>query len=142
MTCDNAPRRQARLRPRRPAVNQSRRFSRSVFNGAVALGGMMILVGCGGSQDAAPLAVYFDSASKQTVVFPASGQYPAVHPETGQPTLMPAMHCPQCAAWHPVPPPEQLNRAAASARCPRCKSPLQIDGPLPADPPTEPEAGR
>jgi len=118
MTCDNAHRRLARLRN---------------LSGAFVLSGLSILVGCGDPQDAVPpQAVYFDTASKQVVVFPASGQYPAIHPETGQPTLMPAMHCPQCLAWRQVPPPEQLNRAAASARCPRCKSPLQIDGPLPA----------
>lgn len=138
MTCDKAHGSPARPRPAWTLADSRRRLC----SGVLAVGAMLPLVGCGDPQDAAPPAVYFDTASKQTVVFPASGQYPAIHPETGQPTLMPAMHCPQCAAWHPAPPPEQLNRAAASARCPRCKSPLRVDGPLPAGSPAEPEAGR
>ncbi len=133
MTCDNAHRRQTRHRSERAAAGSRQRILTSALSGALTLSWMMGLVGCGDSQDAVPpQAVYFDTASKQAVVFPASGEYPAIHPETGQPTLMPAMHCPQCAAWRQVPPPEQLNRSATPALCPRCRSRLQIEGPLPS----------
>ncbi len=138
MICIKVGRRQTRHHAGQAITRgRLRSWSRPVA-AALALVGLLSLVGCGGSEVAVPpQAVYFDTASKQVMVLPASGEYPALHPATGQPTLVPAMHCPQCVAWRQAPPPEQLNRAAASARCPRCKTPLQLDGPLPAAPEAE-----
>jgi len=99
---------------------------------AIALSGTLGLVGCSETQTPAPESVYFDTASGQAVMFAAGSEYPAVHPETGQPTLLPTMHCPKCNAWRPVPPPEQLNRSAALAVCPKCRGRLQIEGPIPS----------
>ena len=94
---------------------------------------LAVLTGCGAGEPAEPpLAVYFDADRRQPVVMPASEHYPATHPATGRPTLMPAMHCPKCNAWRQVPLPEHLNRSAAPAICAKCRSRLQADGPLPS----------
>jgi len=78
-------------------------------------------------------AVFIDAVTKQVVVTAAATQYPAIHPETGQATLMPAMHCPRCMAWRRVPPPDQLNQRGQALTCAKCKQPLQIEGPLPGE---------
>jgi hypothetical protein len=90
-------------------------------------------LGCSpdGDPPAPTRAVFIDAVTKQVVVTAAAVQYPALHPETGQATLMPAMHCPRCVAWRRVPPPDQLNQAGQALTCAKCKQPLQIEGPLP-----------
>ncbi len=80
----------------------------------------------------APRIVVFDTASKRPVVIEAVNQFPAIHPDTGRPTLMPALYCAKCAAWHLVPPLEELARSKQPAVCVKCKSTLTIDGPLPS----------
>lgn len=92
----------------------------------------IVLAGCDGSQPEPPLVVYFDVERRQPVVMPTVDQHPVIHPETDRPTLRPAMHCPTCEVWRQAPPPEQLNRSAAPAVCPKCRSRLQIEGPLPS----------
>lgn len=89
-------------------------------------------LGCSPAGDPpAPQAVFIDGVTKQVVVTTASAPFPAIHPETGQATLMPAMHCPRCVAWRQVPPPDQLNQAGRALACGKCKQPLQLEGPLP-----------
>jgi len=92
-------------------------------------------LGCSpdGDPPAPTRAVFIDAVTKQVVVTAAAAQYPALHPETGQATLMPAMHCPRCVAWRRVPPPDQLNQAGQALTCAKCKQPLQIEGPLPSE---------
>lgn len=92
-------------------------------------------LGCSpdGDPPAPPRAVFIDAVTKQVVVTAAAAQYPAIHPETGQATLMPAMHCPRCVAWRRVPPPDQLNQAGQALTCAKCKQPLQMEGPLPGE---------
>lgn len=57
---------------------------------------------------------------------------PLVHPQTGQPTLMPALYCPKCRAWHEVPPLDVLQRNPQAGRCVKTRAPLETTGPLPA----------
>ncbi|MBL8849436.1 MAG: hypothetical protein JNG89_07120 [Planctomycetaceae bacterium] len=97
---------------------------------------LLMLSGCGGDSVAeSPVAVqqvYFDVQSKRAVVAEASTETPAVHPETGRRTLMPALYCTQCAAWRAAPPLQELQRNPQARLCPKCKGPLAADGPLPA----------
>ena len=79
--------------------------------------------------------VYVDTASrkKEAMVMEVADHFPAVHPRTGKRTLMPAMYCPKCAKWHPVPPPEQINRTPQATVCPKTGAALTFDGPWPAE---------
>jgi hypothetical protein len=79
----------------------------------------------------APQTVLFDRASRQAIVVEAVAEFPALHPQTGQPTLVPAMYCSQCAAWRPVPPPEEVNRMKTALKCSKCRGPLVTTGPFP-----------
>ncbi len=105
------------------------------FGGLLALLLLALPLGCSpdGDPPAPTRAVFIDAVTKQVVVTAAATQYPAIHPETGQATLMPAMHCPRCMAWRRVPPPDQLNQRGQALTCAKCKQPLQIEGPLPGE---------
>lgn len=100
---------------------------------------LALSLGCSpeGEPPAPSQAVFIDAVTKQVVVAAASAQYPAIHPETGQATLMPAMHCPRCVIWRQVPPPDQLNQSGRALTCAKCKQPLQLEGPLPDEPPAK-----
>jgi hypothetical protein len=103
------------------------------FNLVVLLAGVM--VGCGASVDneAVARAVYIDLATKRVVVADATKEYPAVHPVTGDPTLMPAMHCPKCGQWRQVPLPAQVNQMNQALQCFKCKTELSPNGPFPPE---------
>lgn len=77
------------------------------------------------------LAVYVDLATSQPVVDLATSEVPAVHPETGKRTLMPALYCPACERWHPTPAFDKLQRTPGAGRCPDDGTPLTSDGPWP-----------
>ena len=57
---------------------------------------------------------------------------PARHPKTGQPTLLLGLYCPQCQEWRIAPAVEQLQHQSRP-RCRKCRSPLELAGPLPSD---------
>jgi len=57
---------------------------------------------------------------------------PVAHPTTGQPTLVPALYCPQCQQWEIAPGLEQQQRAALVLKCAKTKAELQRTGPVPA----------
>jgi hypothetical protein len=115
------------------------RRSGRLASAARGLGGMLTILALGLSLGCSPdgdpptprQAVFIDAVTQQVVVAESSAQYPAIHPETGKATLMPAMHCPRCAAWRRVPTPDQLNQAGQALTCAKCKQPLQLEGPLP-----------
>ena len=94
-----------------------------------------MIAGCGGDSAAESSEtmqrVYFDIKTKRAVVAAASTETPAVHPETGRRTLMPALYCGQCAAWRAAPPLQELQRNPDARLCRKCKGPLTADGPLP-----------
>jgi len=94
-----------------------------------------VMIGCGPSEDDGKIAraVYIDMATKRPVVADVAKEYPAVHPVTGEATLMPAMHCSKCAQWRQVPPPEQVNQMGQPLQCFRCKTALSPDGPIPEE---------
>lgn len=130
MTCCNAGRR---------GINRLR--DNHLLSGAVMAGVVFSLaiasaVGCGGPPPEVlrPQGVYFDTATKRVVLAPLAVDFPAVHPATGKATLMPAMHCGKCDAWHPVPTPDQIVMQGSPLVCPKCKGALRPDGPIPADP--------
>ena len=77
--------------------------------------------------------VYVDTASKkkEALVMEIADSFPAEHPRTGKRTLMPAMYCPKCAKWHPVPPPDQINRTPKATVCPKTGAAMTFDGPWP-----------
>jgi hypothetical protein len=97
----------------------------------VALG--PVLNGCGEDVASTP------AAAGRVCVDPATGAafvvettiFPAVHPGTGKATLVPALYCSKCAAWHAAPPVEQLHRQRGVAHCPRTGTVLTADGPRP-----------
>ena len=93
--------------------------------------------GCGGGDDAPEAAsaptVYYCTETK-TVVVAARQQTPAVNPQTGRRTLVPALYCPTCRQWQPAPPPEVLQRNPGAGLCRKHKTPLIADGPLPTAP--------
>lgn len=92
---------------------------------------LLITGGCERDQVKEVRIAYYDLTTKQIIVTAACTEYPAIHPETGLPTLMPAMYCPTCNAWRRVPMPDELNRAPRPIVCFHCKNGLIADGPLP-----------
>jgi hypothetical protein len=101
---------------------------------AVAVLGIS-LVGCGGSDDVATSeasrAVYVDTKTMKAVVCDVVEDPPAVNPMTGNRTLMPALYCPSCLRWHPLPPLDQINRMPNATKCSKTGATLTADGPWP-----------
>lgn len=96
-----------------------------------------VLAGCGESTPVEPARkqmVYVDTATMKPMVHDVATSFPAVHPTTGKPTLRPALYCPTCQKWHPVPPPDQINRVRGAGQCSKDQTPLIADGPWPSDP--------
>lgn len=75
--------------------------------------------------------VYVDTVTGEAQAMEVAGEFPAVQPRTGKRTLMPAMYCAKCGKWHPVPPPDRINRAGRAALCPKTGAPLTAEGPWP-----------
>lgn len=93
-----------------------------------------ILVGCGeraSDQSTPKKMVYFDIATMQPFVYDVVTSFPATHPKTGKSTLRPALFCPTCQKWYPVPPPEAINRTPGGGKCPKDKTTMITDGPWP-----------
>lgn len=111
-------------------------LSSAVMAGVVFSLAIASAVGCGGPPPEVlrPQGVYFDTATKRVVLAPLAVDFPAVHPATGKATLMPAMHCGKCDAWHPVPTPDQIVMQGSPLVCPKCKGALRPDGPIPGAP--------
>lgn len=90
--------------------------------------------GCGGSETEtdtkAGKMVYVDTKTAEAFVGNVTGT-PAVHPQTGDRTLMAALYCPKCATWHAVPPLDEINQIPNATRCPKTRVPLTVDGPWP-----------
>ena len=102
----------------------------SMICGAVAVFGAALywLVPVGSSPARAEGAeVAYLCRETRQVVFAPPQAVPAVHPQTGRPTLDRALYCPQCRSWHPVPPTWPGNPLAY--RCPRTRGPLEASGP-------------
>ncbi len=102
---------------------------------------LLAIAGCGRTEEVPAdgregKMVYVDTASKtkEAIVMEIADSFPAENPRTGKRTLMPAMYCPTCGQWHPVPPPDQINRTPNAALCPKSGTPLRIDGPWPDEP--------
>lgn len=93
------------------------------------------IMGCGRAEEAAKdkslQAVYVDAKTMEAVVCDKVEEPPALNPKTGQRTLMPALYCPACQSWHPVPPPDQINRVPGAATCRKTAAMLIPDGPWP-----------
>lgn len=97
----------------------------------------VLLAGCGASptplDPRANQMVYYDRDTKQPLVENVSRTIPAIHPKTGQATLVPASYCPECKQWLPSPPIEVRERNPEATRCPKGHA-LTQDGPWPATP--------
>ncbi len=74
--------------------------------------------------------VYYDRATKKPVVYDVGHEFPELHPQTGQRTLVPASYCETCQKWLPSPPIEVRERNPKAAQCPK-GHPLTPDGPWP-----------
>lgn len=106
----------------------------------MVLVGAAVLAGCGGPEEVnidgrEGKMVYVDTASKkkEALVMEVAADFPAEHPRTGKRTLMPAMYCPKCAKWHPVPPPDQINRTPRATLCPKTGVAMTVEGPWPEE---------
>lgn len=58
---------------------------------------------------------------------------PLENPLTGRSTLRLGLYCPKCEAWRIAPPMEALQQARQRPLCPKDRTPLEMDGPIPAD---------
>ena len=100
------------------------------------------LSGCGDSRPQITSTpgrmVYVDTATMQPIVHDVATSFPAVHPQTGKPTLRPALYCPTCKKWYPAPDIDQVNHIPGAGQCPQDKTPLTAEGPWPdgSTPPT------
>jgi hypothetical protein len=104
--------------------------------------GWLVLVvaftGCGGSEQSSPAGrdgkmVYVDTVTKEAMVMEIAESFPAAQPGTGKRTLMPGMYCTRCQEWHPIPPPDQINRTPRATVCRKTGAPLTTDGPWPEE---------
>lgn len=77
--------------------------------------------------------VYVDTVSRRTFLGQPTEELPAVHPESGQRTLMPGLYCAKCRAWYPAPPLEVRQRQPSSLRCPKSGDLMTPDGPPPGN---------
>lgn len=138
MTCCNVARgRIDRLRDKCVRIDRPLGGKAGAVMAAVVVSfAIVVAAGCGGRPPDVlnPQGVYFDTATKRVVLAPLAVDFPAVHPATGKATLMPAMHCGKCDAWHQVPTPDQIVMQGSPLVCPKCKGGLRPDGPFPADP--------
>lgn len=98
-------------------------------------GSWMVLLGCSGQEVVTvhrPVSqVAFDQKSKEAVLVLGDVTLPITHPENARSQLQPAMYCEQCRKWYPVPPLDELNRNPGAGRCPRHRTPLSLEGPVP-----------
>lgn len=86
----------------------------------------------GPNANAPKKVVYVDAVTVQPVVHDIAASFPAAHPTTGKLTLRPALFCPTCQKWYPVPPPNEITRVPGAGKCPKDKKTLLIaDGPWP-----------
>lgn len=101
---------------------------------------LLLTAGCGGESAAKTPTqrVYFDSESKRAVAADMSPETPAVNPQTGRRTLLPALYCAKCQEWRAAPPLQELQRNPKARLCPKCKGPLVADGPPPTAEPDHP----
>jgi len=75
--------------------------------------------------------VYIDTATDTPLAANISRETPAIHPDTGKRTLVPALYCATCQKWYPAPPLEILQRNPAAAQCPKSHGKLSTEGPWP-----------
>ena len=98
------------------------------------IGSSCLFAGCDDSSTprALPaLMVYFDMRAQEAVVYQTAIEFPARHPVTNQPTLMPALYCARCESWQAVPPADRINRSPGAATCAKCWMALGVEGPWP-----------
>ncbi len=94
----------------------------------------LAVIGCGGATSSEPTAkqmVYVDTATMRPLVHDVAATFPAIHPQTGKPTLRPALYCPTCKRWFAAPDIDQVNRIPGAGQCPKDKTPLTAEGPWP-----------
>lgn len=58
---------------------------------------------------------------------------PVENPLTGRATLRLGLYCPQCQEWRVAPPMEALQQARQRPLCPKDRTPLELEGPIPAN---------
>ncbi|MFO1005225.1 MAG: hypothetical protein U0929_04640 [Planctomycetaceae bacterium] len=76
--------------------------------------------------------VFYDRDTKQPVVYNIAREFPAIHPNTGKPSLVPACYCPKCQKWYPSPPLEVRERNPEVMQCPKkCGTKMTLTGPWP-----------
>lgn len=75
--------------------------------------------------------VYIDTATGTPFAANISRETPAIHPDTGKRTLVPALYCATCKQWYPAPPLEVLQRNPAAGKCPKGHGKLATEGPWP-----------
>ena len=56
---------------------------------------------------------------------------PAIHPATGEASLMCGWYCGQCDEWTAGPSPDMVQRSRRPPQCGRCRQTLAMEGPLP-----------
>ena len=107
----------------------------SLVSAIVAVGlGLLYVFFAGGttkvSDQQLQEVVYVDLKTGEAYLIYARSS-PAVHPVSGEPTLVPGMYCDKCKAWKPVGSMEQLQTSRTVHKCPVHKIRLLREGPIP-----------
>lgn len=106
----------------------------SLFRVACALGACCVMFLCSSCAEeeatGAPVrsVPYLCRESGELLLAP-EGPTPAVHPQTGQATLLRALYCERCGKWLPVPPADVYRGNPLSYQCPDHEAALSSTGP-------------
>ncbi len=98
---------------------------------------LLVVSGCGEAPtppaaDQTNQMVYYDRVTRKPVVYNIAREFPAIHPATGKPTMVPACYCPKCQKWYPSPPLEIRERNPEVMQCPKkCGAKMTLTGPWP-----------
>jgi len=119
------------LRGRLSVVRRRRTVLSIAFCGAFFT--LAMVTGCSESESTPTVErmVYIDTATDEPLVYSIHAEWPVAHPQTGQLTLVPAMHCAQCQKWRALPPMDVVQRSPGARKCPVCGTELVADGPWP-----------
>ena len=106
------------------------RILAGLMTGALLVGTVFWFASRGGATSGDNKIVYVSSETGRVVAGPAQ-PIPAVDPETGKPTLLPGVYCPECRRWYAAPPPDHSPGNPKALTCRIHNVPMTTEGPLP-----------
>jgi|GEM_PF-1843938 len=93
---------------------------------------LIIAVGCGStvSQDTVERS-YLHPKSKTHYLFVGKSEEILNHSKIREEKLSMGAYCSTCQKWHALPPMEVVQRQPKARLCPKTKTPLSFEGPVP-----------